>query len=144
MCWFLTCMGPSQSILRPTQFAAAVQGRTHNLGIKSVLSPAHRAPQRRPLISMLQFSSWQKAAANLAFLSSSPSPRLELSCRMVQCNSTIYHPICRVTEVPVPLVVWFSFSSTSVNKFSADDHSPDNETTMSMRNCFQVWSKFIY
>jgi len=48
---------------------------------------------------------------------------------MVQCNSRIYYPISRVTEAPVPLLAWFCFSITSINKSYADDHSPDNETT---------------
>lgn len=107
-----------------TQFAVAVQVRTRDLGIRSVLSPAHGIVQRRPLIS-----SWQMAAANLAFLSSSPSSGLELSCHIVQWNSRIYYPICRVTEVPVPLLAWFCFSRPSINKPYADDDSRDNETT---------------
>lgn len=115
-----------------TQFSAAVQVRTCDLGIRSVLSPAHGIVQRRPLIS-----SWQMAAANLAFLSSSPSPGLELSCHIVQWNSRIYYPICRVTEVPVPLLAWFCFSRPSINKSYADDDSPMKPLTC-MRSCLQV------
>lgn len=107
-----------------TQFPAAGQVRTRDLGIRFVLSIAHGIAQRRPLIS-----SWQMAAANPAFLSSSPSAGLELSCHIVQWNSRIYYPICRVTEVSVPLLAWFCFSRPSINKSYADDDSPNNETT---------------